>query len=64
MSFVDLKGSSSEIIINKALKFIEEKVIKINPSLPLYGWFVHIPFMRKSGIEKFKSLDKEVNSLC
>ena len=23
--FVDLKGSSSEIIINKALKFIEEK---------------------------------------
>ena len=58
--FVDLKGSSSEIIINKALKFIEEKSNQNKPFFTvIWDGSPHIPFMAsKSDTEKFKSLDE------
>ena len=58
--FVDLKGSSSEIIVNKALKFIEEKSNQNKPFFTvIWDGSPHIPFMAsKSDIEKFKNLDE------
>ncbi len=58
--FVDLEGSSSEIIINKALKFIEEKSNQNKPFFTvIWDGSPHIPFMAsKSDIEKFKNLDE------
>ncbi len=59
-SFVDLKGSSSEIIVKKALEFIEEKS---NQNLPFFTviWdgSPHIPFMAsEKDRNKFQNLDK------
>ncbi len=58
--FVDLKGSSSEIIVKKALEFIEEKS---NQNLPFFTviWdgSPHIPFMAsEKDRNKFQNLDK------